>query len=167
MTATGTTGGFGLARGRELIPIAHVNAGGGTGEQMLTRTGTHPARGADTRTRPRTAFAGAAAPPVERERTLSPAPAVGTAALAVEALLSRLGRRAGRGRPSSRAAARGGEPSASGRLVGGGPEEVRVLRDEEDLRGRVFERRAVRWFCDAETTGRGGRARPLPQRGRR
>jgi len=82
--------------------------------------------------------------------------AVGAAALAVEALLSRLGRRAERGRPSPRAAARGGEPSAPGRLVGGGLEEVRVLLDEEVLRGRVFERRAVRWFYAAETTERRG-----------
>ena len=44
MTATGTTGGFGPARGRELIPIAHVNAGGGTGSRCLHgRARTPPA----------------------------------------------------------------------------------------------------------------------------
>ncbi len=74
--------------------------------------------------------------------------AVGAAALVAEAFLSRLGRRVDRGRPSPPAT-----PSGS-RLVGRGLEEVLVLLDEGDRRGRVFERRAARWFYAAQTTDR-------------
>ena len=82
--------------------------------------------------------------------------AVGAAALAAEAILSRLGRRTDRGRPSLPGVARGSEPAVPGRLVGWGLEEVLVLLDEGGSRGRVLERRAVRWFCALETPDRRG-----------
>ena len=77
--------------------------------------------------------------------------AVGAVALVAEAFLSRLGRRADRGRPSPPAAA----PSGT-RLVGRGLEEVLVLLDAGHHRGRVFERRAARWFYAVQTTDRRG-----------
>lgn len=77
--------------------------------------------------------------------------AVGAVALVAEAFLSRLGRRADRGRPSPPAAA----PSGT-RLVGRGLEEVLVLLDDGHHRGRVFERRAARWFYAVQTTDRRG-----------
>ncbi len=80
--------------------------------------------------------------------------AVGAAALVAEACLSRLSRRADRGHPSPPGVARGGEPAAPWRFVGGGLEEMLVLLDEGDLRGRVFEWRAVRWFYAVQTADR-------------
>jgi hypothetical protein len=82
--------------------------------------------------------------------------AVGAAALAAEALLSRLGRRTDRGRPSLPGVARGSEPAVPGRLVGWGLEEVLVLLDEGVSRSRVLEWRTARWFYATETTDRRG-----------
>jgi hypothetical protein len=80
--------------------------------------------------------------------------AVGAAALAAEALLSRLGRRTDRGRPPLPGLALGSEPAAPGRLVGWGLAEVLVVLDEGGSRARVLERRAALWFHAAETTDR-------------
>lgn len=82
--------------------------------------------------------------------------AVGAAALAAEALLSRLGRRTDRGRPSLPGVVRGSEAAMPGRLVGWGLEEVLVLLDEGGSRSRVLEWRTARWFYAAETTDRQG-----------
>ena len=83
--------------------------------------------------------------------------AVGAAVLAAEALLSRLGRRADRGRPSLPGVARGSEPAVPGRLVvGWGLEEVLVLMDEGGSRSRVLERRTARWSYAVETPDRRG-----------
>ena len=82
--------------------------------------------------------------------------AVGAAVLAAEALLSRLGRRADRGRPSLPGVARGSEPAVPGCLVGWGLEEVLVLLDEGGSRSRVLERRTARWFYATEPTDRRG-----------
>jgi hypothetical protein len=82
--------------------------------------------------------------------------AVGAAALAAEALLSRLGRRTDRGRPSLPGVARGSEAAVPGRLVGGGLTEVLVLLDEGGSWGRVLERRVARWFYAVETLDRRG-----------
>ena len=80
--------------------------------------------------------------------------AVGAAALAAEALLSRLARRTDRGRPSLPGVARGSEAAVPGRLVGWGLEEVLVVLDEGRWWGRVIERRAARWFYASETIDR-------------
>ena len=82
--------------------------------------------------------------------------AVGAAVLAAEALLSRLGRRADRGRPSLPGVARGSEAAVPGRLVGWGLEEVLVLMDEGGSRSRVLERRTARWSYAVETPDRRG-----------
>jgi hypothetical protein len=103
-----------------------------------------------------------------RLKPVGKALAVGAAALAVEAFLSRLGRRAEVHTPSSLTAARGSEPAAvPGRLVvGGGLEEVFVLLDEGRWRGRVIERRAARWFYATETIDRPRWGALLPRKGR-
>ena len=82
--------------------------------------------------------------------------AVGAAALAAEALLSRLDRRTDLGRPSLPGLALGSEPAVPGRLVGWGLEEVLVVLDEGGSRGRVLERRAALWLHATETTDRRG-----------
>ena len=82
--------------------------------------------------------------------------AVGAAALAAEALLSRLGRRTDRGRPPLPGLARGSEAAVPGRLVGWGLEEVLVVLEEGGWRGRVIERRAALWFQATERTDRPG-----------
>ena len=82
--------------------------------------------------------------------------AVGAAALAAEACLSRLGRRTDRGRPSLAGLARGSEAAEPGRLVGWGLEEVLVMLDEGGSRGCVLKRRTARWFYATETTDRRG-----------
>ena len=81
---------------------------------------------------------------------------MGAAALAAEAVLARLGRRADAFGPAIPTAARGREAAAPGRLVAQSLEEVLVLLDEGGSRGRVLERRAVRWFCALETPDRRG-----------
>ncbi len=89
-----------------------------------------------------------------RLKPVGKALAVGAAALAVEALLSRQGRRTDRGRPSLPGLALGSEPAVPGRLVGWGLEEVLVMLDEGGSRGRVLKRRTARWFYATETTDR-------------
>ena len=82
--------------------------------------------------------------------------AVGAAVLAAEALLSRLGRRTDRGRPSLPGVARGSEPAVPGRLIGWGLEEMLVLLNEGGSLGRVLERRTARWSYAVETPDRRG-----------
>ena len=89
-------------------------------------------------------------------RPVGKALAVGAAALAAEALLSRLGRRADRGHPSLPGVARGSEPAVPGRLIGWGLEEMLVLLNEGGSLGRVLERRTARWFYAVETPDRRG-----------
>ena len=93
-----------------------------------------------------------------RLKPVGKALAAGAAALAAEAFLSRLDRRADwRPPPSSPASTQGDEPAVPGRLVvGGGLAEVLVLLSEGGSRGRVVERRAARWFYAVETPDRRG-----------
>ena len=90
-----------------------------------------------------------------RLKPVGKALAMGAAALAAEAFLSRLGRRTDRGRPPLPGLARGSEAAVPGRLVvGRGLEEVIVLLDEGRWRGRIIERRAARWLYATETIDR-------------
>ena len=82
--------------------------------------------------------------------------AVGAVALATEACLSRLSRRAERGRPSPPSVVRGVKPPRPGVSSVGAWRRCWLCWTRGDSRGRVFERRAVRWFVATETPGRRG-----------